>query len=149
MTINFDLSKPHEVITDMALAQQGDFFVGQYVRKGSETEDGGAYASSELIASISGLLKRDYKGIYVGGITNSPYLHQKSTSKVTWLERKIYRYLQSVREQIRALKPGTVFEMVGTPDLLVRTESGVVMAGRIVTLDSFPDDAYTKVTVVS
>ena len=149
MTINFDLSKPHEVITDMALAMQGDFFVGQYVRKGSETEDGGAYASSELIASISGLLKRTYKGIFVGGVTNSPYLHQKNTSKVAWLEQKIYRYLPSVREQIRALKPGIVFEMVGTPDLLVRSKNGVVRAGRIVTLDSFPDDAYTKVTVVS
>ena len=26
MTINFDLSKPHEVITDISLARQGDFF---------------------------------------------------------------------------------------------------------------------------
>ena len=147
MTINFDLSKPHEVITDMALAQQGDFFVGQYVRKGSEIEDGGAYASSELIASISGLLKRNHTGIYVGGLTNSPYLHQRNASSCTWLEQKIYRYLPSVREQIRALKPGTVFEMVGTPDLLVRTKNAVVMAGRIVTLDSFPDDDYTEVTV--
>ena len=149
MTINFDLSKPHEVITDMSLAKQGDFFVGQYVRKGSETKDGGRYASSELIASISGLLKNTFEGIYVGGIGDAPYLNQKSTSKVTWLEQKIYRYLPSVREQIRALKLGTVFEMVGAPDLLVRTEAAVVMAGRIVTLDSFPDDAYTKVTVVS
>lgn len=149
MTINFDLSKPHEVITDMALAQHGDFFVGQYVRKGSVIEDGGAYASSELIASISGLLKRTYKGIFVGGLTNSPYLHQGNTSKVAWLERKIYRYLPSVREQIRALKPGTVFEMVGTPDLLVRSKNGVIMAGRIVTLDHFPADTYDKITVVS
>lgn len=149
MTINFDLSKPHEVITDMSLAKQGDFFVGQYVRKGSETKDGGAYTSSELIASISGLLKNTFEGICVGGVTNSPYLHQGSNSTVTWLEQKIYRYLPSVREQIRALKPGTVFEMVGTPDLLVRTVPGVVMAGRIVTLDSFPDDADDKVTVVS
>ena len=111
--------------------------------------DGGAYASSELIASISGLLKRTFEGIYVGGVANSPYLHQRPTSSITWLERKIYRYLPSIREQIRALKPGTVFEMVGTPDLLVRTESGVVMAGRIVTLDHFPADTYDKITVVS
>lgn len=47
-------------------------------------------------------------------------------------------------------KPHEVItETVGTPDLLVRTKNGVVMAGRIVTLDSFPDDTYTKVTVVS